>query len=190
MCCCLLRLGFLLLFTGIFVSPRLPAQPCSRTPARQSPSCSCTCGYKVILLQSKMGQETIILPQPFLDGAQGICCCNSGLSCQAKSSGEVSTLAADQPGTAPKKLPHSYHQQNQLPVNYPRYSHVAAAQEGKRRVCPHCWELLGMGGMHKEMSSVIEYTFQSSESASMLSCTQFHVCHASPHTKAPKHHRQ
>lgn len=88
-----------------------------------APSCPRTCGYKVILLQSKMGQETIILPQPFLDGAEGICCCNSGLSCQAKSSGEVSTLAADQPGTAPKKLPHSYHQQNQLPVNYPRYSH-------------------------------------------------------------------
>lgn len=68
-----------------------------------------TRGYKVILLHSKTGQETIILPQPFLNSAQGICCCNSGLSCQAKPSGEVSTLAGDRPGTAPKKLPHSYH---------------------------------------------------------------------------------
>lgn len=37
MCCCLLRLGFLLLFTGIFVSPRLPARPRSRIPAGQCP---------------------------------------------------------------------------------------------------------------------------------------------------------
>lgn len=37
MCCSLLRLGFFLLFAGIFASSRLPAQPCSRIPARQSP---------------------------------------------------------------------------------------------------------------------------------------------------------
>lgn len=90
-------------------------------------SSSLTRGYKVILLQSKMEQETIILPQPLLDCAQGICCCNSGLSCQAKSSGEVSTLAGDRPGTAPKKLPHSCHQQKQLPGNYPRYSHCVVS---------------------------------------------------------------
>lgn len=101
MCCCLLRLGFLLLFTGIFVSPMLPAQPALLLSI--APSRSRSRGYKVILLQRKTGQETIILPQPFLDSAQGICCWNSGLSCQAKRSGEVSTLAGDQPGTAPKK---------------------------------------------------------------------------------------
>lgn len=99
--CCLLRLGFLLLFTGIFVSPRLPALPAFLLSS--APSRSHSRAYKVILLQRKTGQETIILPQPFLDGAQGICCCNSGLSCQAKPSGEVSTLTGDQPGMAPKK---------------------------------------------------------------------------------------
>lgn len=77
MCCCLLRLGFLPWFTGIFVSPRLPAQPAAALLLSNAPSRSRTRGYKVILLQRKTGQETIILPQPFLDGAQGICCCNS-----------------------------------------------------------------------------------------------------------------
>lgn len=47
--------------------------------------CSHTCSYEDISLQSKRGQETIILPCPFLDAAQSARRCNSGLPHQAKS---------------------------------------------------------------------------------------------------------
>lgn len=97
-CCCL----------QVFLPlPDSQLSPAAAFLLGRAPSRSRTRAYKVILPQPEAGQETIIPSQLFLDGAQGICCCNSGLSCQAKSSGEVSTLTGDQPGKAPKKLPHS-----------------------------------------------------------------------------------
>lgn len=189
MCCCLLRLGFCCCLQVFLSLADSQLSPAAAFLLGTAPSCPRTCGYKVILLQSKMGQEIIILPQPFLDGAQGICCCNSGLSCQAKPSGEVSTLAADQPGTAPKKLPHSYHQQNQLPVNYPRYfTPCGFHRQQPRKTRGGFAPLLGVFRDGRDAPGHVQcHGNEHCRAQRALPCAewiQFHVCRAS---LTPKH---
>lgn len=58
----------------------------SLLPDSLQPSNPLLCShYEDISLQSKTGQETIILSCPFLDAAQSFHCCNSGLPLRAKS---------------------------------------------------------------------------------------------------------
>ena len=110
------RFFFAVVYSYFFLLLDFQISPAAAYLLGNTLSCSHTHGYKDILPQSKTGQETIILSCPFLDGAQGICCCNLGLPCQAKFSGQVSTLTEDRSGKAPEKLPHSYRKPSAKPA--------------------------------------------------------------------------